>query len=59
MSKVVISKSSNYCVVSAFTEDMDELVKFVGELKLKGWSLSGGVSSSNSKVYQALKRDTP
>ena len=59
MSKVVISKTSNFCVVSAFTEDMDELVKRVGELKLKGWSLSGGVSTSNSKVYQALKKNTP
>lgn len=59
MSKVEISKTSNFCVVSAFTEDMDELVKRVGELKLKGWSLSGGVSTSNSKVYQALKKNTP
>ena len=58
MSKVEISKTINYCVVSAFAEDMDELVKLVGKLKLKGWSLSGGVSSSNSKVYQALKKDT-
>ena len=58
MSKVNVSKTSNYCVVSAFTEDMDELVKLVGELMLKGWSLSGGVSSSNSKVYQALKKVT-
>ena len=56
MSKVEISKTNNYCVVSAFAEDMDELVKLVGELVLKGWSLSGGVSSSNSKVYQALRR---
>ena len=58
MSKVEISKTNNYCVVSAFSEDMDELVERVGELKLKGWSLSGGVSSSNSKVYQALRKDT-
>ena len=56
MSKVEISKTNNYCVVSAFAEDMDELVKFVGELRQRGWSLAGGVSSSNSKVYQALKR---
>jgi len=56
MSKVKISKTQNFCVVSAFDEDTSEFVFEIQKLKLDGWKLEGGVSSSNNKIFQSMSK---
>ena len=52
--KVITKKS--YCIVSSFEEDAFELAEKVEELLNDGWVLSGGLASSNSKIFQALTK---
>ena len=52
--KVITKKS--YCIVSSFEEDAHELAEKIEELLNDGWVLSGGLASSNSKIFQALTR---
>ena len=52
--KVITKKS--YCIVSSFDEDAFELAEKVEELLNDGWVLSGGLASSNSKIFQALTK---
>ena len=54
MSSVDIFMEKNYAVVSSFEEDSGEFVQKVNELIQQGWIISGGVSSSNNKIFQAL-----
>lgn len=54
MSKVSIQKNGNYCIVSAYGEDIKEMISAIGDLLKDGWSLAGGVAASNSKIFQAL-----
>ncbi|MDC0881145.1 DUF1737 domain-containing protein [bacterium] len=46
----------NYCIVSAFDEDANDLAEKVQHLLSDGWSISGGIASLNSKLYQTLVR---
>ena len=52
--KVIVMKS--YCIVSSFEEDAFELAEKIEELLNDGWVLSGGLASSNSKIFQALTK---
>ena len=54
MSSVNIYKSKTYCLVSAFSADANELATTVEDLLAKGWTLAGGISASNSMLFQAL-----
>tara|TARA_X000000950_G_scaffold64776_1_gene79457 strand:- start:4756 stop:4932 length:177 start_codon:yes stop_codon:yes gene_type:complete len=54
LSSVKVFIEQNYCIISAFEEDSGDFVLKVNELLKEGWSLSGGLSSSNSKIFQAL-----
>tara|TARA_B100000029_G_scaffold204020_1_gene202016 strand:- start:1226 stop:1405 length:180 start_codon:yes stop_codon:yes gene_type:complete len=54
MSKVSIQKNNNYCIVSAYGEDIKEMISAISNLIEEGWALAGGVASSNSKIFQAL-----
>jgi len=56
MPKVKIQMEENYCVVSAYADDMGELVNSVQTLLDKGWSLVGGLTGSNSILFQALNK---
>ena len=56
MKSVSVFIKQNYCVISAFEEDSNDFVNKVNELLQEGWILSGGISSSNSKVFQALNK---
>ena len=56
MSSIKVTTKKNYCIVSSFEEDAFELVKKVEELLNDGWVLSGGLASSNSKIFQALTK---
>ena len=56
MKSVSVFIKQNYCVISAFEEDSSDFVNKVNELLQEGWILSGGISSSNSKVFQALNK---
>ena len=46
----------NYCIISSFEEDAAELAEKVDEMLKDGWILSGGLASSNSKIFQALTK---
>ena len=56
MSSVDVFIEKNYAVISSFEEDAGEFVLKVDELMQQGWTISGGISSSNSKIFQALVR---
>lgn len=56
MSSVTITKSDKFCIISAYSEDHVELVQKIEFLLKEGWALSGGLTASNSRLYQALKR---
>jgi hypothetical protein len=56
MSSVVVSHSDKYCIVSAYSEDHNELVQKIQNMLNEGWALSGGLTASNSRLYQALKK---
>ena len=56
MQGVKVTEKNDYCIVSAFEEDAEHLTFKVQELIDEGWTLSGGISSSNSKLFQALKK---
>ena len=57
MSNVDVFKEKNYCIVSAFSEDIELFVQKVQLLKNDGWLVKSGITSSNSKLYQVLIRD--
>ncbi len=54
MSSVDIFIEKEYAVISSFEEDTSDFVKKVNELMQQGWIISGGISSSNNKIFQAL-----
>ena len=56
MTSVDVYIDSNYCIVSSFIEDANELVLKVQELINGGWVVSGGIASSSSKLFQAMVR---
>ena len=56
MSSIRVITKKSYCIVSSFEEDSLELVEKVEELLNDGWLLSGGLASSNSKIFQALTK---
>ena len=56
MSSIRVITKKSYCIVSSFEEDSLELVEKVEELLNDGWVLSGGLASSNSKIFQALTK---
>ena len=57
MSSVKIFTEDRYCIISSFEEDANEFVKKVSEQLKEGWVLHGGLSSSNSKIFQALIKE--
>ena len=57
MSSVKVLIEGSYCIISSFEEDANEFVKKVSEQLNKGWMLHGGLSSSNSKIFQALIKE--
>ena len=56
MSSVTVTKSDTFCIISAYSEDHVELVQKIEFMLKDGWVLSGGLTASNSRLYQALKR---
>ena len=58
MSSVNVIIDSHYCIISSFEEDASDFVVKVNELLQEGWKLNGGLSSSNSKIFQALTKLT-
>ncbi|MBC8300703.1 MAG: DUF1737 domain-containing protein [Pelagibacterales bacterium] len=56
MTSVQIIMKKNYCILFAFDEDSEDLAEKVQQLLNDGWVVSGSLSSSNSKLYQALIR---
>ena len=54
MSSVDIFIEKDYALVSSFEEDANDFVLKVNELIQQGWIISGGVSSSSNKLFQAL-----
>tara|TARA_B100000767_G_scaffold270164_1_gene293304 strand:- start:428 stop:604 length:177 start_codon:yes stop_codon:yes gene_type:complete len=57
MASVQVVMEENYCIVSAFDEDANDLAEKVQHLLTDGWSISGGIASLNSKLYQTLTRN--
>ncbi len=57
MASVQVVMEKNYCIVSAFDEDANDLAEKVQHLLTDGWSISGGIASLNSKLYQTLTRN--
>ena len=57
MSSVKVFIEDSYCIISSFEEDAYEFVKKVSEQLKKGWTLHGGLSSSNSKIFQAMIKE--
>ena len=56
MSQVNINKNNTYCIVSAFAYDIDDFVQAIQDLIDDGWEASGGISASNSMLYQSLTK---
>ena len=56
MSSVTVTKSDKFCIISAYSEDHNELVQKIEIMLNEGWILSGGLTASNSRLYQALKK---
>ena len=56
MSSVNVFIEKNYAIISSFEEDSADFVIKVSELLHDGWIVCGGISSSNSKIFQALIR---
>jgi hypothetical protein len=57
MASVQVVMEKNYCIVSAFDEDAIDLAEKVQYLLSVGWSISGGIASLNSKLYQTLTKN--
>ena len=56
MSSVTVTKSDKFCIISAYSEDHPDLVEKIESMLEEGWILSGGLTASNSRLYQALTR---
>ena len=56
MSKVTVTQSEKFCIISAYSEDHSDLVEKIESMLEEGWILSGGLTASNSRLYQALIR---
>ena len=56
MSGVKIKMEEKYCIVSSYSEDIQTFVFKVNQLLKEGWTLSGGLSSSSSKIFQAMEK---
>ena len=56
MYNVKIQMGENYCIVSSFTDDITELINSIQMLLDEGWSLMGGLTASNSMLFQALNK---
>jgi hypothetical protein len=56
MPKIKINKTQNFCIVSAFEIYTNEFVFEIQKLKLDGWKLEGGMSSSNNKLFQSMSK---
>tara|TARA_B100001250_G_scaffold413119_1_gene446212 strand:+ start:1325 stop:1501 length:177 start_codon:yes stop_codon:yes gene_type:complete len=54
MSTVDIALTERFCILSAYNQDHKDLVEKIDDMLKKGWALSGGLTASNSKLYQAL-----
>ena len=57
MPKVIINKTQNFCIISAFDEDTSEFISEIQKLKSEGWILEGGVSASNNKLFQSMSKE--
>ncbi|MFL2997133.1 MAG: hypothetical protein ACJZ1Q_00070 [Candidatus Neomarinimicrobiota bacterium] len=56
MSSVTVTQSEKFCIISAYSEDHVELVQKIEIMLKEGWTLSGGLTASNSRLYQALSK---
>ena len=56
MSSVTVTQSDKFCIISAYSEDHPDLVQKIESMLEEGWILSGGLTASNSRLYQALTR---
>ena len=56
MSSVNVFIKERYCIISSFEEDANDFIVKVNELLQEGWNLCGGLSSSNSKIFQAMEK---
>ena len=54
MPSVEITQTDRYCIISAYSQDHEDLVRKINEMLIDGWILSGGLTASNSRLYQAL-----
>ena len=54
MSTVDIALTERFCILSAYNQDHKELAEKIDEMLKEGWKLSGGLTASNSRLYQAL-----
>ena len=54
MSSVEITQTDRYCIITAYSQDHEDLVKKINEMLVNGWILSGGLTASNSRLYQAF-----
>ena len=57
MPSVQIIMKNNYSILFAFDEDLEDFAEKVQQLLNDGWVVPGSLSSSNSKLYQALIRE--
>ena len=51
---IEITQTERFCIISAYSQDLADLVKKINEMLGQGWILSGGLTASNSRLYQAL-----
>jgi len=54
MSTVDIALTERFCILSAYNQDYKDLAEKIDDMLKRGWILSGGLTASNSRLYQAL-----
>ena len=51
-----IHSEDNYCVISAVTEDVEDLVHTAQILIIDGWVPLSGIAIDDNRIYQTLEK---
>ena len=52
-----IDSEDNYCVISAVTEDVEDIVHTAQRLINDGWVPLSGIAIDDNRIYQTLQKE--
>jgi len=55
--KTKIHSQDNYCVISAATEDVEDIVHTAQRLINDGWVPLSGIAIDDNRIYQTLEKE--